>query len=307
MNRKSLLTFLLISFGLAWVLFCLPMAFKNSPEIYATAMLVCFMAAMLAPGIGAIVATRLIEKQPVIQTLRINTLGPKRFYLAAWFLPTLIVFATIGTSVLFGTATFDPSFTFMRESLAQAPAGTALPPVEILVFSQTAFALILAPFINIPFAFGEELGWRGFLLPRLMPLGQWKAILLSGLIWGAWHIPTTLFYGYNFPQHPYLGILLLLAGFPLLGAILAWLTLKTRSPWAAALGHGAFNAVAGIAFFFLLPGFDTALAGSPLGLAGWVPMALIIVGLVWSKQLPLAEPETKTTQGAAIRSIGDLP
>ena len=290
MNRKSLVTFLLITFGLAWTLFSLPLAFKNNPEIYTTATLICFSAAMWSPGIAAIIATRLVEKQPVMQTLRVNTLGPKRFYLAAWFLPALITFATIGVSALLGTATFDPSFTFVRESLAaQTPAGTALPPVEILVFAQTAFALTLAPFINVLFAFGEELGWRGFLLPRLMPLGQWKAILLSGLIWGAWHIPATLFHGHNFPQHPYLGILLLLGGFPLLGAILAWLTLKTRSPWAAALAHGAFNAIAGVAFFFLQPGFDTALAGSPLGLAGWIPMGLIVAGLVWAKQLPVAE------------------
>lgn len=287
MNRKSLLTFLLIAFSLAWVLFSLPLALKNSPEIFSPAMLVCFTAAMWAPGIAAIATTRFVEKKPIIQTLRLKTLGPKRYYLVAWFLPAVITFATLGVSLLFGTATFDSSFTFMRESLAQAPAGTAQPPVEIMVLAQTAFALTFAPFINVLFAVGEELGWRAFLLPRLMPLGQWKAILLSGLIWGAWHIPTTVLYGYNFPQHPYLGILLLLAGFPLLGIILAWLTLKTGSPWAAALCHGAFNAIAGVVFFFLQPGFDTALAGSPLGLAGWIPMGLFIAWLVWAKQLPV--------------------
>jgi membrane protease YdiL (CAAX protease family) len=46
--------------------------------------------------------------------------------------------------------------------------------------------------------------------------------------------------------------------------ILSWLTLKTRSPWVAALGHGAFNALAGLGILFLKPGFDAALAGSPL-------------------------------------------
>lgn len=79
-----------------------------------------------------------------------------------------------------------------------------------------------------------------------------------------------------------------MAGFPLLGAILAWLTLKTRSPWAAALAHGAFNAIAGVAFFFLQPGFDTAVAGSPLGLAGWIPMGLLVAGLFSSSHSPLS-------------------
>jgi MFS family permease len=44
--------------------------------------------------------------------------------------------------------------------------------------------LLLGPIINIVFTMGEELGWRGFLLPKLLPIGQWKAILFSGLIWG---------------------------------------------------------------------------------------------------------------------------
>lgn len=292
MNRKSLITFLLIAFGGAWFLFCLPLAFKSTPETYTLTMQIFFALAMWAPGLGAIIATRVVEKQPVIKALRLNTLGAKRYYLAAWFLPPLITFATIGASILLGTGSFDSNFTFVRESMANLPAQTNLPPVEILVLAQTAFAMVLAPFINLLFAMGEELGWRGFLLPKLMPLGQWKAILLSGLIWGIWHAPTTLLHGYNFPQHPYLGIFVGMVGFTLLGTLLSWLALKTHSPWAPALGHGAFNAVAGLIFFFLQPGFDTALAGSPIGLAGWLPIGLIIIGLVALKQLPIAGYET---------------
>lgn len=288
MNRKSLITFLLITFGLAWVLFTVPMSFKNTPNLFSVAMQVCFMAAMWAPGLAALITTRFVEKRPVIATLRLNTLGPKRFYLIAWLLPTLMMAVTIGVSVLLGTGSIDTNLTFFRESLAQVPpeAKASLPPVELLVLAQTLFALTLAPFINLLFAFGEELGWRGFLLPRLMPFGQWKAILVSGVIWGLWHAPTTLLYGYNFPQHPYLGLLLLPFGFALLGTILSWLALKTRSPWVAGLGHGAFNATAGLSFYFLKPGFDTALAGSPLGVAGWVVMILVVSLLILTKQLP---------------------
>lgn len=223
MNRKSLITFLFIAFGGAWVLFCLPLAFKNTPETYTLTMQIFFALAMWAPGLGAIIATRVVEKQPVSKTLRLNILGARRYYLAAWFLPPLITFATIGASILLGTGSFDPNFTFIRESMTNLPAQTTLPPVEILVLAQTAFALVLAPFINLLFAMGEELGWRGFLLPKLMPFGQWRAILLSGLI-----------------------------------------------------------------FFFLQPGFDTALAGSPIGLAGWIPIGLMIIGLVALKQLPVS-------------------
>ena len=290
MNRKSLVWFLLITFGIAWVLFSVPLVFKNDTVNYPISMQVCFALAMWAPGIAAIFATLFVEKQS-IQNLRLNRLGPRRFYLAAWFLPPLLVLVTLGATLLMGTGTFDPNLTMMRDLLAQAPAGTALPPVQILVAAQLAFAVLLAPFLNILFALGEELGWRGFLLPKLMPLGQWKAILISGAVWGFWHAPTTLLHGYNFPQHHYLGVVVMTGGCMLLGTIFSWLYLNTRSPWVTALAHGAFNAVPGMAFFFLKPGFDTALGGSPLGLAGWIAMALFIAWLVWTKRLPVATTE----------------
>ncbi len=285
MNRKALFWFLLISFGLAWGLFTAPVAFKADPARYAIAMQLCFAAAMWAPGLAAIVTTLLVKKQP-FRSLGLAKLGPKRFYLIAWFLPPALTLATLGVTLLAGTGTFDPNLTMMREALAQAPAGTQLPPVEIVVAAQLALALLLAPFINLIFALGEELGWRGFLLPELMPLGQGKAILLSGVIWGVWHAPTTLLHGYNFPQHPYVGVLVMTVGCALLGAIFSWLYLSTGSPWTPALAHGAFNASPGLAMFFLKPGFDTALAGLALGVAGWLPMALFIGGLVWAKRLP---------------------
>jgi membrane protease YdiL (CAAX protease family) len=285
-NRKSLVWFLIIAFGFSWILFALPLAFKSNETNYLTSLQISFALAMWGPGIAAIVTTLFVERQP-FKTLRLNTLGPKRFYLWAWLLPPVLTLATLGFTLLLRSGEFDSSLTMMREALKQAPSTAGLPPVEMLVVIQLAFALVLAPFINVLFALGEELGWRGFLLPRLMPLGQWKALLISGAIWGFWHAPTTLLHGYNFPKHPYLGVLVMIVGCILLGTLLSWLYLNTRSPWAAALGHGAVNASPGLALFFLKPGFNTALGGSLLGLAGWIAMSILIAWLVLTKRLPV--------------------
>jgi membrane protease YdiL (CAAX protease family) len=231
-----------------------------------------------------------VDKQS-FKTLRLNTLGPKRFYLWAWILPPILTLATLGFTILIRSGNFDSNLTMMREALRQVPSTAGLPPAEILVAIQLAFAITLAPFINVLFTLGEELGWRGFLLPKLMPFGQWKAILLSGAIWGFWHAPTTLLHGYNFPQHPYLGVLVMIVGCTLLGTILSWLYLNTRSPWVAALGHGAVNASPGLALYFLKPGFDTVLGGSILGLAGWIAMALFIAWLILTRRLPVRTQE----------------
>jgi membrane protease YdiL (CAAX protease family) len=64
----------------------------------------------------------------------------------------------------------------------------------------------MGPAVNGLFAFGEELGWRGYLLPKLMPLGKWKAYVLVGIIWGLWHGPLVLA-GFNYPAFPVLGVL----------------------------------------------------------------------------------------------------
>ena len=40
------------------------------------------------------------------------------------------------------------------------------------------------------FTFGEEFGWRGYLLPRLAPLGGISAAIITGVIWGLWHTPV---------------------------------------------------------------------------------------------------------------------
>lgn len=92
-------------------------------------------------------------------------------------------------TALFGIAQFDPELTLIRTSMANAPGTANIDPLVVILI-QSAIAVLLVPFFNVIFALGEEIGWRGFLLPRLEPLGQWKAILVSGIIWGIWHAPV---------------------------------------------------------------------------------------------------------------------
>ena len=287
-NRIPLLWFLLIAFVYSWILFCVPLLFKSNPTLLPQMMQLFFAVAMWGPGIAAIVVTLFVEKKP-FKSLRLNTLGPKRFYLWAWLLPAFLTVSTLLTSLLLRTAQFDPAITILRDALEKAPPGSNPPSLNLVLILQIVMSLTIFPLINLIFAMGEELGWRGFLLPHLLPLGQWQAILISGAIWGFWHAPTTLLFGYNFPLHPILGMLLMSIGCTLLGSILSWLYLSTRSPWVAALAHGAVNAAPGLAIYFLKPGFDTALAGSLLGLSGWIPMSLFLFWLIWSKRLPLRQ------------------
>jgi len=48
----------------------------------------------------------------------------------------------------------------------------------------------LLVFLLLPVSFGEEYGWRGYLLPRLLPLGEIKGTIILGVIWACWHLPV---------------------------------------------------------------------------------------------------------------------
>ncbi len=284
-SRREVLWYLGIAFAISWALFLAPLAFEgeslDAKQGIATAF---FALAMWGPGIAALVTTKVVAGQP-LRSLGLNRLGPKRFYLWAWFLPPLLALLTGAFTLLLGFGEFDPEFSLIRESLAQAPGGEAV-PTAVVVGLQVLLAFTLAPLFNTLFALGEELGWRGFLLPRLLPLGQWKAILLSGVIWGLWHAPAVL-QGLNYPEHPVAGVGLMIVFTVLLSVFLSWLYLSTNSPWAPALAHGAVNASAGLAVLFLRPGLDFAFGGTLASVSGWIALALFAAWLVLTRRLPV--------------------
>ncbi len=286
LDKKALRTFLVITFGVAWILFSLPLAFRNqSAATHQNVMLASFSLAMWAPAIGALVATK--QADGSFQALRLLNPGTKRYYLWAWFLFPVLSALTGLLTVLFRVAKFDPEFSLITQALATQSQSVTLAP-GLLVLAQIIAAVIFAPLLNAIFAFGEELGWRGFLLPKLMPLGERKAIIISNVIWGFWHAPAIV-QGHNYPGHPILGIFMMVVFTVLAGTILSWLYLKTHSPWVPALGHGSINAVASLSLLFLVPGFDIAIGGTLASVVGWIPLAGFVFWLVQSKRVAVSE------------------
>lgn len=287
-QRRSLVWFVVIAFSLAWALFLLPLVAGDPTSLSRqTVTTFAWAAAMWAPGLAAILVTRFVDRKS-LASLNLTHLGDLRMYLWAWLAPIgLSLLAGIVTWLL-GLGKLDLEFQQLREAMAQTPGGSQA-SVQTVVGIQIAAALSFAPLINMLFALGEELGWRGYLLPKLLPLGQGKAILFSGAIWGIWHAPAIL-QGHNYPTQPYLGVILMIVFCALLGTFLSWLYLRTKSPWAPALAHGAGNAVAGLPLLFL-SGVDITWGGTLASVAGWIPTALLVGWLVWTKRLPVKETE----------------
>jgi uncharacterized protein len=289
LDKKGLTAYLAIAFGFSWILFLLPLAFTSMGEATVGMIrLICWMLAMWGPGIAAIVTTLFVIKAP-FSTLALNRFGKFWVYLAAWFVPPILAALAIPLSVLLGFAEYDPEMTLLNNMIAQMPAGSGI-TLEILLIVQLAQGLILGPAINVFATMGEELGWRGFLLPKLLPLGQWKAILVSGIIWGVWHAPAIL-QGHNYSGNEVAGVFMMILFCVVLGAFMSWLYLATKSTWAPAFGHGSVNAWGGLPLIFLVSGFNPLWGGTIASLAGILVTASFIGVLVVTKQLPVREKE----------------
>lgn len=283
--------FAVVAFAGAWLV-CVPLwlAPRHLAEPWAQ---VLVGAMMYTPALGVLVATRLRRGPGLARRLGLGFGGSFRrcvpYFLFALLAVPLLAIAAPFVGALFGL--YHPDVTHLsgyREALGHALAGrrTALSP-GLVVAAQLASTPVVAFVPNGLLTFGEELGWRGYLLPRLLPLGQWPALLIVGAVWGLWHAPVLLL-GFNYPLHHRLGVLVMVGFTVVLGVLFGWLRLSTGSIWPSVLAHGAINASAGAVTLFVRAGthFDTALVAIT-GVTGWI-LPLVVIGvLVALRRLPV--------------------
>jgi membrane protease YdiL (CAAX protease family) len=152
------------------------------------------------------------------------SLGLHRLGLRSWGVAIIapVVVSLVGTAIVWATPL--ASFVAPSDSLS-----TVVGFVQLVLFTLTL-------------SLGEELGWRGYLLPRLLPLGRTPALLVTGLVWAAWHLPliylTPLYHadGNRWIVVP-LFVVTIVAGSFVFGYLRLW----TDSVWPAALAHSAHN------------------------------------------------------------------
>jgi membrane protease YdiL (CAAX protease family) len=308
-DRKRIFIFVAIAWGLSIamgvVIFRGGGLISNSPKVAARSLFLLNIL-MFAPMIANI-AARLITREGLSSTfLRADfRRGRWRYYLAAWFLP--IVATSVGAAIyyLFFPGHFDPSMTAARE---QGLAGSTREP-WVFFITQLGMA-ILSPIPPLTFSlflsFGEEFGWRAYLLPKLMPLGPRRAVLLVGAIWGIWHWPA-IFMGFNYGLDywgaPVVGPLLFVVVMIFSSAFYAWVTLRSGSVWPAALAHGAVNASNQPGWIFF-SGEPNQLIGPGIqGIIGSLGYAILAV-LIFISARALAKPASAPSNPAFPENPG---
>jgi membrane protease YdiL (CAAX protease family) len=90
--------------------------------------------------------------------------------------------------------------------------------------------------------FGEEIGWRGYFLPHLLSIGRTRALLLSGLLHGLFHLPyillTPFYHGLG---NRIIVIPLFLLALTAAGVFYGYLRITSQSVWPAAIAHMSLN------------------------------------------------------------------
>ena len=287
---KRILIYVLITFVLTWA-YCLLIVYPiaNGEALTGVPALVTQLAVaavMFFPAIGVLL-TRLVTREGFKNAwLRPNLKKHLRFYLLAWFGPAILTFAGMGIYFLLVPGSFDPSCGYMRLTLEAAgtPADTIPMPLNLLMLIQAIQAVFLAPIMNFVTCFGEEWGWRGYLLPKMKNLLPTVPMLLvTGIIWGLWHAPLTIIghnYGLGYWGFPFTGIGMMCIFCIVVGVFLSYVTLKTNSCIPAILGHGAINGIGAIGMYFTADGGNPFVGPAPTGIIGIIPFVLIAIPMV---------------------------
>jgi uncharacterized protein len=214
---------------------------NKAANFYAIALALCVGLAALAPMLGA-TAIKLMMFAPLVAVLAMMlivthdgrtregwlSLGLHRPGLSGWGLALLVPLSVLGFAYacvwLSGIAVFA------------VPADVGSWPLYILDL------LVSIVVVALMGGVGEEVGWRGYLLPRLMSLGVLPALLVSGFLHGVFHLPAMLWTPhYHTGADPALAVPLFLATLTMAGVCYGYLRLMTGSVWPAAIAHSAFN------------------------------------------------------------------
>lgn len=299
-KTRNIWIFILFAFGIAW-LTALVIAFTggiaNSPDIMpglrirlSLATVLIAIVYMSAPALANIL-TRVITHEGWDNTwLRPHFKFGWRYWLSAWLLvPLFVLVGGVAYYCLF-TTQLNPVITHISQSL---PAGIATLNPWVMVALQALLGMFLGVLINTPFTFGEEFGWRAYLLQKLLPQGTRRAIFITGVIAGIWHWPVIALghnYGIGYPGFPVPGMLVMVWFSIGLSFFLSWAVLRAHSIWPAVIGHAVLNGLGGIGILFAAGETNPLLGPSPAGIVGSIGFTLFAL---WVMIDPRALPKKK--------------
>lgn len=275
-KRKSIWLYLVLVFAITWTVelffVCQHYGDTTSTDTTVAAQTTAIVAmCMFLPAIS-VLFTRLLLGDWSDCRLRLHLKGNAAPYLIGWFGPLVLI--VLGAVLWFVLNPQEFQVT-TPQTVPDAPAA-----VQWIVM---ALLLLVAPLLNLVPCFGEEWGWRGFLMPRLCEYHSFNtSALITGVVWGLWHAPIIAVghnYGKVWGEDPLWMVLAAIGAMVVFCVVTTFLfgliAEKTQSTWPAVLAHGCLNGAAGLALMFT-PAANNLAGGNPYNtFIGPCPMGII--------------------------------
>ena len=231
MRKRPVLTYLLflaLFSSLYYFLVLRAHALAGGRGLYVTGLMWC-------PALAAMATLKLSGRN-------LSELGwkwPKTHYaVTSWLVPLLYGFGAyliVWTSGLGGF----PNHDFMRQ-LVPAMGLRASDAVSTILYVLLTGSIGMVRSMST--ALGEEIGWRGFLVPELSKTTSFtNTALISGLVWACWHYPILIWGDYNSGTPVWYGLTCFTVMVVADSFILAWMRLKSGSLWTGAILHASHN------------------------------------------------------------------
>jgi membrane protease YdiL (CAAX protease family) len=232
MRRKPIALFLLFALVFStpfYLLLNLSGGRGEGMRLYVAGLMWCpALAALLACRLSGIPVATLGWRWPGARMLWLCYLLPLAYGLAAY--------AFIWASGLGAFSTQDYA-AFAGKSLGLA----AFPPaarVALMVLLQASAGFVL----SCSTALGEEIGWRGFLAPRLLArFGFAGGSTATGLLWSLWHLPVIFWVNYYGDVPRAFAIACFAATLVAASFVYSWFRLRSGSLWPAVVLHASHN------------------------------------------------------------------
>lgn len=309
--RRRIGLFLVISFAVSWstaaVIYALGGIGAGPTLALGVPLWLLLLAGpyMWGPAVGHLV-TRWLTGEGFDREAMFLRVRTRPFpWVLGWLGPVALILAGAGLYFLLFPGRFG-GLAAVADLLARVEAETGQPvPFSPAAFVgvQVVLALVAAPLLNSVATFGEEFGWRAYLLPKLAPLGWRRALAVHGLVWGVWHWPVIAMgynYGLDYAGAPWLGLLAMVVATVALGVFLGWITFRSASVFPAVVGHATINGSAGLATLFATAVPNQVFGPTPVGLIGVLPWLLVAFVLFRRPDVlsPTAEDQDTPTTGA---------
>ncbi|MCM1180942.1 MAG: CPBP family intramembrane metalloprotease [Clostridium sp.] len=286
LETKRLLIYLAFAFGVTWIVFFAYILSGNKWSGEASGMDQFISIAMLCPAL-AMLLTRYVTKEGFAVTGEDSMMLGIRFrdgkwiyFVMALLLPWIYLELGNGLVLLFSPGAFDVDYPSLMGLTEQE---------QVLIYIQPFLNMISAVLVSFG-AFGEEAGWRGYMMPKMIKLmGYKKAVIIGGILWGMWHWPLT-YVGHNFGTgyfgYPFTGFAAMCLMCMFNGIILTFVTCKSGSLWTAVILHAVNNTSPSIVRYFInsdkLSGWQADSVASSL--LSSVPM-MVVGGILFVKEM----------------------